>query len=90
LYDLSNARFEANNDEKGRFVNAIVDTCVTDCAVLIGDNVEMMDNDGTYHAIDPITPVISYYLSKHFDLHNLILQGFAIDATTLTNNPYKK
>lgn len=61
------------------------------------DTIGYTDRDEFLEMIDECTPEwrISaadyvYLLSRHFDMFGLIASGQAIDATTLTPNPYKK
>lgn len=42
-----------------------------------------------YGIFEYVGPLSSYLLSRGFDMHNLIDLGEAIDAETLTPNPYR-
>jgi hypothetical protein len=42
-----------------------------------------------YGIFEYVGPLASYLLSRGFDIHNLIDLGEAIDAETLTPNPYR-
>jgi hypothetical protein len=79
LFDLSDCNFELGDG----WINAVFNGIVIDSIRFIGDNIEMMDNDGGFSSINPISPIIEFYLSKHFDLFGLIEAGLAIDKTTL-------
>lgn len=81
LFDLSDCEFEFG--EGNQWINASIDGRVIDAIQFVGDNIEMMNNDGAFSAINPISPIFHYYLSKGFDLFSLIETGQAIDKNTL-------
>ena len=85
LLDLSDCQFEFGENYT-TWINANLNGRVIDSINFLGDNIEMMNNDGTYSPLNPIAPVHQYYLSKHFDLFGLIESGLAINSTTLTTN----
>ena len=85
LFDLSECKFEFGENGE-RWINASFGGRVIDSIKFIGDNIEMMNNDGTFSAVNPIAFVMSYYLSKGFDLFSLIPNGEAIDKTKTTQN----
>lgn len=82
LLDLSECQFEFGENYT-TWINANLNGRVIDSINFLGDNIEMMNNDGTYSPLNPIAPVHKYYLSRHFDLFSLIENGLAIDKTTL-------
>jgi hypothetical protein len=88
LFDLSQCEIQINNTEDGTYMEAVSGGVVIDCINFVGDNIEMGNNDGSWNSINPVSPIISYYLSRHFDLFGLIESGAAIDATKLKDNPY--
>lgn len=80
LFDLSECTFEfSENDET--WINATLNGRVIDSIQFVGDNVEMTNNDGTFSAINPISPVINYYRKIGIDCDGLIDAGLAIDKT---------
>lgn len=82
LFDLSECVFEFGENYE-TWINAEKDGRVIDAIKFVGDNIEMMNNKDGFSAINPISGVTKYYLSKHFDLFGLIDAGLAIDKTKL-------
>ena len=85
LFHLSECEFEFGEDGE-RWVNALFGGKVIDSLKLVGDNVEMMNNNGSFSAINPISPVLVWFLKKGFDIFDLIPAGLAIDKTKMNTN----
>jgi hypothetical protein len=82
LFDLSECEFEFG-ENYSTWINANFKGRIIDSIKFVGDNVEMMNNDGTFSAINPIHSVFEFYLSKGFDLFGLIDEGLAVNACDL-------
>jgi hypothetical protein len=81
LFDLSECSFIGTNDKDGVWCNAEYEGRVIDAIRLVGDYVEMMNNDGTFSGMNPQSKAFKFFISKHFDLFGLIEAGLAIDKT---------
>lgn len=79
LFDLSECEFEFGDN----WVNAVFKGRVIDAIQFIGANIESMNNDGTFSAINKISKVINWCRKNGFDTDGLIDAGLAIDKTKL-------
>lgn len=85
LYDLSNAEFEYGEDGGEKWLNAHLNGVVFDAIAFNGNVFGMMNNDGTFDQLNPMTDAFHILLKFGFDLFNLIESGLAIDASTLND-----
>lgn len=82
LFDLSECVFEFSESYEV-WINAVHNGVVIDgIKIESGDCVMMMNNDGGYSPINPQSECMAWFLSKHFDLFELIDNDIAIDKTT--------
>lgn len=82
LFDLSECQFEFGENYT-YWINANLNGRVIDSINFVGDNIEMMNSDGTYSPLNPIATVLQYYLSKSFDIFNLHEQGLCLYKSDL-------
>lgn len=80
LLDLGECVFDFHNDETEMWCNAELNGSVIDTITIKGCRVEMMNNDGSFSPINPQATVFLFFLSKCFDLFNLIENNLAIDS----------
>lgn len=90
LIDLSDCEFisEIDKDDNTFYINAMHKGGVWDSMMYNGVVLKMMNQGGDFDTMNPQSDWFLFLLSKQFDLFNLIESGQAIDATTLTPNPY--
>lgn len=86
LFDLSECSFNVVNVPNERWANAESNGRVIDSIKIIGDNVEMMNNDGSFSAINPVSTVFHYLLKQGFDMFGLIEANLAVDKTKEVTN----